>query len=483
MAERLRVDNNGNVGIGTTAPGRGIVAAPVVDVQIPYAKTDTSIRYGMFIGGNDTYPLGAAFYTVGAASSSGRSFNIQATELGSSINSLNLNPQGANVGIGTTVPGTTLDIRNPSAANGVNSSIFHAGVGTDATLGPLFFEVWGNPSATAASRYMGIVAADWSTVRPLILNTATNGVKGNVGIGTTSPSTTLQVSGTTTLAGGDFQFLDAGVADSTAVRLFSNGGNLYLQNGSGGATYIRSKTAAPIVTVLDGGTVGIGTTTPAHKLEVNGQIAVQSIAGRQGVNGSSNGSAFNFWWDGSCVHIWVDYTDFSISCPSDERVKTSIQSVLNTEGIDLVEKLKPVSYKWKKSDADKGIHYGFLAQEVQKILPAVVKNTGLISNDTPDGMLRIDYEQFIPILTKAIQDLKKESNELHGTCKASEDQMNAISRELASINDKTSKLEAENAKLKANDSAKDQKIHKLEQENAAIKAYLCGKDPGAGFCH
>ena len=94
---------SGNVGIGTTSPGRGVIATQA-DIQIPYAKTDTAVHHALFLGGNDSNPLGAGFYNIGAASAAGRSFNIQATELGTATATLNLNPQGGNVGIGTTAP-------------------------------------------------------------------------------------------------------------------------------------------------------------------------------------------------------------------------------------------------------------------------------------------------------------------------------------------------------------------------------------------
>jgi hypothetical protein len=48
----------------------------------------------------------------------------------------------------------------------------------------------------------------------------------------------------------------------------SNGGNLFLQNGSGGNTYFRNKTAATVMTVQNGGNVGIGTTSPNSAVQI-----------------------------------------------------------------------------------------------------------------------------------------------------------------------------------------------------------------------
>lgn len=51
--------------------------------------------------------------------------------------------------------------------------------------------------------------------------------------------------------GADFSFIDAGTSDTNAVRLFSNGGILYIQEGSANLIQFRSKTASNIAS-LDG---------------------------------------------------------------------------------------------------------------------------------------------------------------------------------------------------------------------------------------
>jgi hypothetical protein len=81
------------------------------------------------------------------------------------------------------------------------------------------------------------------------------------------------VAGSISTSGGNFQFIDAGTPDSTAVRLFSAYGALYLQNGSGNAIYFRNKTAGINMAILDGGNVGVATTAPASLFDVFGSAS------------------------------------------------------------------------------------------------------------------------------------------------------------------------------------------------------------------
>ena len=89
--------------------------------------------------------------------------------------------------------------------------------------------------------------------------------------------------------------------------------------------------------------------------------------------------------------------------PSDIKYKENIKTISN--GIDKIEKLNPVEFDWNdKSDAHKigkKEDAGFIAQEVQKVLPNLV-------NENVDGDLALNYEGIIPYLVQSIQDLKKE---------------------------------------------------------------------------
>jgi hypothetical protein len=82
---------------------------------------------------------------------------------------------------------------------------------------------------------------------------------------------------------------------------------------------------------------------------------------------------------------------------SDRRIKTNVVDVTAT-----VDDLKPVKYF---NTLSKSEQFGFIADEVQKVLPELVEGTC----DGSDYQT-INYIQLIPILVKEIQELKKRIN-------------------------------------------------------------------------
>lgn len=93
------------------------------------------------------------------------------------------------------------------------------------------------------------------------------------------------------------------------------------------------------------------------------------------------------------------------STSSDQRLKTNIKD-LNL-GLEIIKTLQPKSYFWNKSipmvaNNSPQEQFGFLAQDLEKTLPNLVQ-TG---NDAAHYK-SIDYQELIPVLTKAIQDQQK----------------------------------------------------------------------------
>jgi hypothetical protein len=98
----------------------------------------------------------------------------------------------------------------------------------------------------------------------------------------------------------------------------------------------------------------------------------------------------------------------AVSTTSDERQKENIQEIPSYLSKNL-NRLRPVSYTLKqdsvwKYDTDakelQGVHYGLLAQEVEKVYPELVYKRG--------DNLSINYTELIPLLLKTVQELSME---------------------------------------------------------------------------
>ena len=57
------------------------------------------------------------------------------------------------------------------------------------------------------------------------------------------------------------------------------------------------------------------------------------------------------------------------------------------------------------NDVKSKVHYGFIAQEFEKVYPNLVKNSEM-------GYKTVNYIELIPVLVSKIQDLNKEIQEL-----------------------------------------------------------------------
>jgi hypothetical protein len=108
----------------------------------------------------------------------------------------------------------------------------------------------------------------------------------------------------------------------------------------------------------------------------------------------------------------------SITGLSDRRDKTNIKPIV--AGLDFINRLTPVSFDWNMRDGGKiGIpDTGFIAQDVQK----VEEDTGitipdLVYDDNPEK-LELSPAKLIPVLVKAIQELKAEIETLKSQVRA-----------------------------------------------------------------
>ena len=98
----------------------------------------------------------------------------------------------------------------------------------------------------------------------------------------------------------------------------------------------------------------------------------------------------------------------TISALSDKRDKTNIQE--STYGLDFIDKLNPVTFDWNTRDGSrKGKKdLGFIAQELDAVDD---EYTQLVYKSNPDK-LEASYGRLVPVLVKAIQELKQEIEHL-----------------------------------------------------------------------
>ncbi len=161
--------------------------------------------------------------------------------------------------------------------------------------------------------------------------------------------------------------------------------------------------AAERMRILSGGTVLISTTTN------DGVGGLSFTDGSNGVTvtnntttGAGNGHEFqvfrrNSTQIGSIVMSNTDGVTYATS--SDARLKNVLGEA---KGLEIVNKLNPVNFEWKES---KKIQDGLIAQEVEELIPHAVAVS-------EEGHYSMDYSQVVTPLIKAIQEQQKEIEEL-----------------------------------------------------------------------
>jgi hypothetical protein len=104
---------------------------------------------------------------------------------------------------------------------------------------------------------------------------------------------------------------------------------------------------------------------------------------------------------------------------SDSRIKKNI--VNSNYGLATVLKLRPVEYNLISNDLKQ---VGFIAQEVQKLVPEVV--TGKEGDLSKGEILGITYSNLVPVLTKAIQEQQKQIEDQNAKIAAQQKQIEEL---------------------------------------------------------
>lgn len=353
-----------------------------------------------------------------------------------------------NIGIGAAASGSyKLQVTGTTNLTGALS-------GTSATFsGVITGQTNGNTFGTASTTGRGIIVQAGSSNQAIMLKNALGGdgtifatgdatsmnyafntystgdalvIKnnGNVGIGTTSPTGLLS--------------LKASLSDTPALRFQNNitsgldaalstyvsstqtylaiGTNCYI-NSTGNivrfntsyessfiafdegnlrfATGTTSANPSTKMTITSGGNVGIGSTGDvAQKLRIQGIDTGTSNYGLVVADSTTASTMFvrNDGYGYLKASAWA--------YGSDIRLKENIYDVEN--GLDMVLKMKPKHFDYINGTKD---NLGFIAQEIQEIIPQAI-------SETPDGTLALKTDFLVPYLVKAIQELSAQNQDL-----------------------------------------------------------------------
>ena len=107
-------------------------------------------------------------------------------------------------------------------------------------------------------------------------------------------------------------------------------------------------------------------------------------------------------------HVDADVIAYSTSISSDKKLKTNISTL--TDALDKTIKLRGVNFDWIDENKPNN-QVGFIAQEVEKVLPEVVKNVETLNKEN-ETHKAVDYAAVVPLLVEAIKEQQKQIDEL-----------------------------------------------------------------------
>lgn len=105
--------------------------------------------------------------------------------------------------------------------------------------------------------------------------------------------------------------------------------------------------------------------------------------------------------------------------------------------------MRPVHFKWKDTARGQAEQIGFIAQEVEKVLPQIVENpeTDVLvtaadgTKTTIDDALSMSYATMVTPLVKAVQQLKQENDQLRTQLETADDNYEALRRDVQALKD------------------------------------------------
>ena len=444
IEERMCITRSGNVGIGTSNPATplelqftdsevytGSVGGNALRVRNLSQDTDTFSSLELMAGQTNAggVHLARIFAIKESTSNTATSLAVNTRASDGVVSEKMRIDSNGNVGIGTTSPAGKLEVYTENDNTGSTygnqaDSLLLKNTSDMVGAGPkLIFYNANNPGSPSSSpsALIGLQRVNTANNRgDLVFHTRGTidpeermriDSNGNVGVGTTGPGQKFEVK----CDASQYNIFALSEHDTAGWGALHGGRMEYTMPGSSSASSrswaigkYRPTDAVHACTVLQLKSRDNGT---AHLWMDDNNVL------RFGTNSSNIGSTTG--------------TSLGTAGTSDERAK-NIEPGFEY-GLDHVMQLQPIAFTFKK-DAEQTRTLGFGASASQQIIPESVFDTGNCvdgydehpehedmnqpkSDDTELGM---DYVQLIPVLTKAIQELKAENDALKARVEALE---------------------------------------------------------------
>jgi hypothetical protein len=311
-----------------------------------------------------------------------------------------------NVGIGTTSPGSALDVKGTLRLSGSSSG--YVGLAPAAAAGSTTYTL---PSADGSSnqvlRTNGSGVLSWVTSGS---GTVTS-VSGTGTVSGLSLSGTVTTSGNLTL-GGTLSLTSGDITSGLGFTPYSNTNPSGFVTSSGSVAFATSAGSASTATNLSGGTL---TTSSYSLLSSSSLVAIGNSSG-QGVfvngSGSFSSSIDNTMSCGTSGFRWTTvYATTGTINTSDANQKQQIQNLTEVEFAVATElKSKVKTFKFNDAVTAKGLnarkHVGWIAQDVQTAFANHGLNAndyGMFCSDEIDGKIQLGvrYEELLTFISAA----------------------------------------------------------------------------------
>jgi len=413
----MTIDTSQNVGIGTTPTSGSQLSTIQTTYGIFGGSSQININSNAYYNGGWKY-IGTGYATLYSQNLTGSSgtHTWYYSASGTAGNAITFNEamridSSGNVGIGQSAPVTKLQTGGTGANSWVwiNPNTNGMSPNSSITTGLAFggnYSAGGSEGNILYGTYLTIAKWDGTTYSEKMRIDSS----GNVGIGTSSPSTkfTVQTAALTDAVRWTDNTNSTGIL-STASGLSTMWTTTALGFGTGAGTYtermridssgnllVGTTSTNPISSRTNGFTTG-----PVGFLTLRGSVNMAL-----GLSGTS-GTNIQFYTDNGSTYVAAGNINSSGSATSyvtgsDYRLKENVVAFEN--GLSLVNQMRPVSFTWKEGYG-KGSYDGFIAHELAEIVPYAVSG----EKDAVDEKGRIkpqgvDYSKIVVHLVAAIQE-------------------------------------------------------------------------------